>query len=106
MSEFAYDLRHTLPLDFGARELRKKAALLIDQLGAWVDASSALTKSTPYDDDLGAKEIAYAAHILSEWLDDAAPLHEHRYREPGKAVLKFAAYMLAKKLMGDTPNGQ
>ena len=29
-----------------------------------------------------------------------------RYREPGKAVLKFAAYMLAKKLMGDTPNGQ
>lgn len=58
MSEFAYDLRHTLPLDFGARELRKKAALLIDQLGAWVDASSALTKSTPYDDDLGAKEAA------------------------------------------------
>ena len=56
--------------------------------------------------DPSEEEIAYAAHILSEWLDDAAPLHEHRYREPGKAVLKFAAYMLAKKLMGDTPNGQ
>lgn len=37
-----------------------------------------------------------AAHILSEWLDDAAPLHEQRYREPAKAVLKFAAYFATR----------
>ena len=35
--------------------------------------------------------IAHGAHILSEWLDDAAPLHERRYRDPAKAVLKFGA---------------
>lgn len=39
--------------------------------------------------------IAYGAHILSEWLDDAAPLHEDRYREPARAVLKFVAYLAA-----------
>lgn len=38
------------------------------------------------------EEIAYAAHVLSEWLDDAAPLHEHRYRKPARAVLKYAAF--------------
>lgn len=53
--------------------------------------------------DPSEEEIAYGAHVLSEWLDDAAPLYEHRYREPAKAVLKFAAYMLAQKLMGDDP---
>jgi len=43
------------------------------------------------------EEIAYGAHVLSEWLDDAAPLNERRYREPAKAVLKFAAYMQTQK---------
>ena len=28
------------------------------------------------------------AHILSEWLDDMAPLHERRYLEPAKAAFK------------------
>lgn len=43
------------------------------------------------------EDVAYAAHVLSEWLDDAAPLHERRYREPGRAVLKFAAFMAAER---------
>lgn len=30
--------------------------------------------------------IAKGAHVLSEWLDDAAPLNERRYREPAKAA--------------------
>lgn len=54
--------------------------------------------------DPSEEEIAYGAHVLSEWLDDAAPLHERRYREPAKEVLKFAAYMLAQKLMEDDPS--
>lgn len=42
--------------------------------------------------------IDRAAHILSEWLDDAAPLHERRYRNPARSVLKFAAYLSASSL--------
>lgn len=45
------------------------------------------------------EEIDRAAHILSEWLDDAAPMHERRYRDPAKSVLKYAAFVLARKLM-------
>jgi len=56
--------------------------------------------------DPSEEDIAYGAHVLSEWLDNAAPLNEHRYRDPAKALLKYAAYMLAKQLLGDTPNGQ
>lgn len=47
------------------------------------------------------EDIAYAAHVLSEWLDDAAPLNERRYRGPATAVLKYAAYSLARALMGE-----
>jgi hypothetical protein len=28
------------------------------------------------------------AHVLSEWLDDEAPLHERRYRDPAEACFK------------------
>lgn len=47
--------------------------------------------------DPSEEEVAYAAHILSEWLDDAAPLHEHRYRAPAKAVLKYAAFAATER---------
>jgi ribosome modulation factor len=30
--------------------------------------------------------IAAGAHALSEWIDDEAPLHEQRYRNPAKAA--------------------
>lgn len=53
--------------------------------------------------DPSEEEIAYGAHVLSEWLDDAAPLNERRYREPAKAVLKFAAYVIAEQLLGEVP---
>ena len=38
------------------------------------------------------------AHVLSEWLDDMAPLNERRYREPARSAFKA---MLAAK--GDKP---
>lgn len=41
--------------------------------------------------------IAQGAHILSEWLDDAAPMNERRYRAPARAMLKFAAYLASEK---------
>lgn len=43
------------------------------------------------------EEIDNAAHILSEWLDDSAPMHERQYRAPARAVLKYAEYMRRKK---------
>lgn len=30
--------------------------------------------------------IAAGAHVLSEWLNDRAPIGEHIYREPAKAA--------------------
>jgi hypothetical protein len=44
------------------------------------------------------EDIAYAAHALSEWLDDAAPLNERRYRGPATAVLKYAAFSMKENL--------
>lgn len=35
--------------------------------------------------------LAHATYILSEWLNDSAPIGEGRYREPARALLKFAA---------------
>lgn len=45
-------------------------------------------EAMPEPSDLLAEK---AAHILSEWLDDAAPLNERRYRQPARALLRFAA---------------
>jgi hypothetical protein len=42
-------------------------------------------------------QIALGAHILSEWLDDRAPLNERRYREPVKAAYE-AMLALAQPL--------
>lgn len=41
--------------------------------------------------------LDHATFILSEWLNDAAPLGERRYREPARALLKFAALCAAQK---------
>lgn len=35
--------------------------------------------------------LDHATYILSEWLNDSAPIGERRYREPAKALLKFAS---------------
>lgn len=35
--------------------------------------------------------LNHATYLLSEWLNDNAPLGEGRYREPARALLKFAA---------------
>lgn len=43
------------------------------------------------------QEIVDGAHILSEIIDDAAPLNERRYRFPAAAMLKFAAYLSASR---------
>jgi hypothetical protein len=32
--------------------------------------------------------VDVGAHVLSEWLDDDAPLHERRYRDPAVAAYK------------------
>lgn len=50
--------------------------------------------------------IAAGAHILSEWLDDAAPLHERRYRSPAAAMLKFAAYAATLRTANTEPARQ
>lgn len=36
--------------------------------------------------------LAQATHILSEWLNDNAPIGEGRYREPARALLKFSTF--------------
>lgn len=41
------------------------------------------------------QQIADGAHILSEIIDDAAPLNERYYRFPAIAMLKYAAYLAA-----------
>lgn len=38
-------------------------------------------------------------HILSEWLNDSAPLGEENYREPAKAVLKEVSKKCCKKCL-------
>lgn len=59
-------------------ELRRENAMAI------MEAGYALPKP---DDAL----IAHATYILSEWLNDSAPLGEGLYRSPAEAVLRFAA---------------
>lgn len=39
--------------------------------------------------------IAKGAHVLSEWLDDMAPLNERRYRDPAKACFEAMHAMTA-----------
>ena len=53
-----------------------------------------------YEDQPEPREdvLAHATHILSEWLNDRAPIGEGRYREPARALLKFA--LLANKQGG------
>jgi len=41
------------------------------------------------------QQVTDGAHILSEIIDDAAPLNERRYRFPAAAMLKYAAYLAA-----------
>ena len=36
--------------------------------------------------------LDYATHVLSEWLNDHAPIGEQRYREPARMVLRFAQW--------------
>jgi hypothetical protein len=40
------------------------------------------------DADVSEEWIAEGAHILSEMLDDEAPLHERRYRAPAEYFIK------------------
>lgn len=54
--------------------------------GQTVDAYNAMPEP---DED----RLQYATHILSEWLNDRAPLGEQRYREPARALLKFNAWV-------------
>jgi hypothetical protein len=39
------------------------------------------------------QQIKDGAHILSEILDDAAPLNESRYRFPARQMLRYAAWL-------------
>ena len=34
-------------------------------------------------------------HLLSEWLNDNAPIGEERYRSPAKAVIKEVSFIVA-----------
>lgn len=53
-------------------------------------------KSTTYDEtkyvlvpvEPTEEMITAGAHANSEWLDDAAPLNERRYRDPAKSVYR------------------
>ena len=47
-----------------------------------------------------AAVLDHATYILSEWLNDGAPIGERRYREPARALLKFAS--LAAALRGQS----
>lgn len=47
-------------------------------------------QSMPMPDE---QQIKDGAHILSEILDDAAPLYEHRYRFPAREMLRYAAWL-------------
>lgn len=40
--------------------------------------------------------LAHATYILSEWLNNSAPLGERRYREPARALLKFATLIATR----------
>ena len=41
--------------------------------------------------------IAKGAHVLSEWLNDNAPIGENRYREPARAAFEAMAKLAAEK---------
>jgi hypothetical protein len=36
-------------------------------------------------------------YVLSEWLNDSAPLGQERYREPAKAVIEIVKDFMARK---------
>lgn len=53
-----------------------------------------------------ADVLDHATFILSEWLNDRAPLGEGRYRDPARALLKFASLLTPqlKPLIWSTVN--
>lgn len=66
-------------------------------------------KSTTYDEtkymlvpvEATPEMIAAGAHANSEWLDDAAPLNERRYRDPAKSVYRDMLNAAPKALATD-----